>query len=144
MAEGILMHLVKERGLIQSIELDSAGTGAYHIGSDPDIRAQQVCHSNGITLKHKARQVKPVDFKAFDYVIAMDANNHEALKKIGPHDKLYLMRAFDPLADADLNVPDPYYGGIDGFKEVYDMLYRSAEGLLDHIVKEKNNSYSKQ
>ncbi|MDB5273078.1 MAG: protein tyrosine phosphatase [Chitinophagaceae bacterium] len=134
MAEGILAHLVKERGLIQSIELDSAGTGAYHIGSDPDPRAQSTCLAKGITLHHKARQVKPQDFETFDYILAMDLNNYEALKKIAPHDHLHLMRSFDPLAKNDLNVPDPYYGGVEGFEEVYDMLYRSANGLLDHVL----------
>lgn len=135
MAEGILAHLVKERGLIQSIELDSAGTGAYHIGSLPDQRAQQVCLSNGITLKHHARQVKRADFDSFDYILAMDSANYDALKKIAPHDHLHLMRSFDPLAGADLDVPDPYYGGIEGFNEVYEMLYRAANGLLDDIEK---------
>ncbi len=136
MAEGILAHLVKERGLIQSIELDSAGTGAYHIGSNPDIRAQEVCLSNGITLSHNARQVNRMDFDAFDYIVAMDTSNYDTLKKIAPHNRLYLMRAFDPLAQSDLNVPDPYYGGIQGFHEVYEMLYRSGNSLLDHIEKE--------
>ena len=135
MAEGILAHLVKERGLIQSIELDSAGTGAYHIGSNPDERAQKVCVTNGIILQHKARQVKRVDFETFDYILAMDTTNYEVLKKIAPHDQLHLMRSFDPLAIHDLNVPDPYYGGIEGFNEVYEMLYRSSEGLLDYIEK---------
>lgn len=136
MAEGILKQLVKERGLIQSIELDSAGTGAYHIGSNPDNRAQEVCLSKGITLDHKARQVNRFDFDAFDYIIAMDSSNYDALKKIAPHHRLYMMRAFDPLAQSDLNVPDPYYGGIQGFHEVYEMLHRSGNGLLDHIQKE--------
>jgi len=135
MAEGILAHLVKERGLIQSIELDSAGTGAYHIGSGPDKRALEVCLSNGITLQHQARQVKRIDFDAFDYILAMDAANYDALKTIAPHDQLYLMRSFDPSAVHDLDVPDPYYGGIEGFNEVYEMLYRAANGLLDHIQK---------
>ncbi|MBC7485329.1 MAG: low molecular weight phosphotyrosine protein phosphatase [Cytophagaceae bacterium] len=137
MAEGILVHLVKERGLIQSIELDSAGTGAYHIGSDPDRRAQQVCLSRGIILQHQARQVHRKDFDSFDYILAMDSDNQEALKKIAPHDRLFLMRSFDATAQDDLNVPDPYYGGIEGFHEVYDMLYRAANGLLDHILEEK-------
>jgi len=142
MAEGILQHLVKERGLIQSIELDSAGTGAYHIGNGPDARAKEVCLANGITLQHLARQVNRQDFEAFDYIVAMDKSNYENLKKIAPHDRLYLMRSFDPLAKGDLNVPDPYYGGIEGFNEVYEMLYRAANGLLDHIEKrEQKNSF---
>ena len=139
MAEGILVHLVKERRLIQSIELDSAGTGAYHIGSDPDPRAQSTCLAKGITLHHKARQVTTQDFKTFDYIIAMDANNYEALKQMAPYAHVYLMRSFDPLSTQGLNVPDPYYGGVEGFEEVYEMLYRSATGLLDHILEEENN-----
>ncbi|MDB5255669.1 MAG: protein tyrosine phosphatase [Chitinophagaceae bacterium] len=140
MAEGILAHLVKERGLIQSIELDSAGTGAYHIGSNPDVRAQEVCLSHGVTLQHKARQVKRTDFDAFDYILAMDDNNYEALKKIAPHEHLFLMRSFDATAQDDLNVPDPYYGGIEGFNEVYNMLHRAANGLLDHIIEEEKKN----
>jgi protein-tyrosine-phosphatase len=140
MAEGVLAQLVKERGLIQSIELDSAGTGAYHIGSDPDVRAQEVCLSNGITLQHKARQVKRADFDAFDYILAMDQNNYEALKKIAPHDRLFLMRSFDATAQGDLNVPDPYYGGVEDFHEVYEMLYRAANGLLDHITEQQEKN----
>jgi protein-tyrosine phosphatase len=139
MAEGILAHLVKERGLIQSIELDSAGTGAYHIGSNPDQRAQEVCLTNGITLAHKARQVQRADFDQFDYILAMDKDNYNTLKKIAAHDQLYLMRSFDPSALNDLNVPDPYYGGIEGFNEVYEMLYRAGNGLLDHIEKKEKN-----
>jgi protein-tyrosine phosphatase len=133
MAEGIMGQLAKERGLIQSIELDSAGTGAYHIGSAPDPRAQEVCLSHGIVLQHQARQVTRADFKTFDYMLAMDTNNYEALKKTAPHDRLFLIRSFDPLAKNEFNVPDPYYGGIEGFKEVYEMLYRAAKGLLDHL-----------
>jgi protein-tyrosine phosphatase len=135
MAEGILVHLVKERGLMESIELDSAGTAAYHIGKDPDVRTLEVCSLNGITLQHKGRQVKRDDFESFDYILAMDSDNYKALKEIAPHDQLYLIRSFDPLAKSSLDVPDPYYGGIDGFHEVYDMLYRAANGLLDHIEK---------
>lgn len=81
MAEGILSHLVKERGLIQSIELDSAGTAAYHIGSSPDTRAQEVCSSRGIILQHQARQINRRDFISFDYILAMDSMNYEVLKK---------------------------------------------------------------
>lgn len=137
MAEGILSQLVKERGLIQSIELDSAGTGAYHTGSHPDVRAQEICLSHGITLQHRARQVRRADFEAFDYILAMDANNYEALKKIAPHERLFLMCSFDPSVQGDINVPDPYYGGIEGFSEVYDMLHRAANGLLDHIIQQE-------
>lgn len=133
MAEGILAHLIKERGLIQSIELDSAGTSAYHIGSSPDKRAQSVCLSKGVTLNHQARQVQLSDFTKFDYILAMDKNNYNDLKKIAPHERLHLMREFDPEANGDLDVPDPYYGGVEGFVEVYEMLHRSANVLLDKI-----------
>ncbi|HSZ72563.1 MAG TPA: hypothetical protein VK750_07780, partial [Cytophagaceae bacterium] len=111
------------------------------IGSDPDHRAQQVCSSNGITLYHKARQVKLADFQTFDYILAMDTDNYNALKNMASHDRLFLMRSFDPMATDDKNVPDPYYGGLDGFKEVYEMLHRSANGFVDYIVQEdqKNN-----
>lgn len=136
MAEGVFKQVVKDRNLIQYFELDSAGTGAYHIGSNPDQRAQQVCYTKGITLSHKARQVEPGDFETYDYVIAMDTSNYNHLKKMSNSPRLMMMRDFDPEPEGR-DVPDPYYGGEEGFEEVYDILLRSSYGLLDYLMAKK-------
>ncbi len=138
MAEGVFKQLLKDCNLIQSFELDSAGTGAYHIGSNPDQRAISTCAVKGIELVHKARQVIKDDVDVYDYILAMDARNYQFLKQLFPdHKGLKMMRDFDPQVYDSKDVPDPYYGGIEGFEEVYDILLRSSKGFLEYLVKEK-------
>jgi len=137
MAEGIFKHVIKERNLIQCFELDSAGTGAYHVGSMPDQRAKEVCEQNGIKLLHQARQVHVRDFEIFDYIIAMDTHNFKHLQQMSSGSCLMMMRDFDVHAHADKNVPDPYYGGVEGFQKVYEMLLHSSHGLVDHLMRKK-------
>jgi protein-tyrosine phosphatase len=140
LAEGIFKDLVKKKGLIDNISIDSAGTGNYHIGADPDHRSIYVARKYDIELDHKARQFSKKDFDDFDYIIAMDQNNYDNIKRLkreaSLHGKLFLMRAYDLENDSDMNVPDPYYGGLDGFEHVYQMLHRSCQALLDQIIKE--------
>jgi protein-tyrosine phosphatase len=138
MAEGVFKHVLKERNLIQYFELDSAGTGAYHIGSNPDPRAVQTCRAKGVVLHHKARQVTKADFQVFDEIFAMDASNYAFLHPWSGQAgaTLRLMRDFDPLSANTKDVPDPYYGGIEGFEEVYDMLLRSSHAFIDEWLKE--------
>jgi protein-tyrosine phosphatase len=138
MAEGVFRALVKDRNLIQYFELDSAGTAAYHIGKMPDQRAQDTCRKQGIELSHKARQVVAKDFEYFDYVVAMDKSNYDHLKKMHAGNRILLMRDFDSEATVqNKDVPDPYYGGIEGFHEVYDILVRSSTKLLELLASEK-------
>ena len=136
MAQGVFQQLVKDRNLIQCFELDSAGTGAYHSGSSPDQRALATCQSKGIILSHKARQVNRKDFEVYDYIVAMDTSNLKFLKQMGAEEKLLLMRDFDFDATSSKDVPDPYYGGVEGFENVYEIVLRSSKGLLDHILNE--------
>lgn len=136
LAEGVFLHLLEEEGLASRYRVDSAGTGAWHVGNLPDPRSREVASRNGITLPSRARQVEDRDFREFDLVVAMDRSNLgdlESLKaRVGGDARLVLMRDFDP-DPGDGQVPDPYYGGPDGFDRVFDMVLRSARGLLEHL-----------
>jgi protein-tyrosine phosphatase len=139
MAEAIFNRQLKERGLSDQIASDSAGTSRYHIGADPDPRTIDCSIGNNTPIDHKARQVRIEDYHEFDYILAMDQNNYRDIaavfKKEHPH--FYLMREFDEQRDS-LDVPDPYFGGMDGFQQVYDMLWRASDKLIDSIAREKN------
>ncbi len=137
-AEGVFRHVVKERNLQNVIKIDSAGTHAYHIGEPPDSRSQATAKSQGVDLSaQRARKVEAIDFERFDYVIAMDRSNYENLKELATADhqeRLHLFMDFTSTWD-NAEVPDPYYGGGDGFKNVFDMVQSASEGLLEHIIK---------
>lgn len=136
LAEGVFRSLTRGRGLESHYRVDSAGTGGWHAGEEPDARSVDVALRNGVTLDGVARQVKAPDFDEFDYVIAMDRQNLAELRVLarsqrgGAH--LHLLREFDPEL-GDREVPDPYYGGADGFDRVYAMVNRSCAAFLDHL-----------
>lgn len=136
LAEAIFNQKVKEKGLADKIRCDSAGTANYHIGADPDRRSIETAIKHGIPIAHKGRQYQPGDAGIFDYILAMDENNFRDIVHISGKKPtgLFKMRAFDPKGK-DENVPDPYYGGQDGFDLVYEMLDRSSDELLLHIAK---------
>jgi protein-tyrosine phosphatase len=136
-AEGVMRHLLRERGLEDEIELDSAGTGGWHVGNPPDRRATAAARARGIVLEGAARQVRPSDFEQFDLLLAADRENLADLRAIAPDEaaraKVRLLRSFDPASDGDLDVPDPYYGGPDGFEDVLDLVEAACRGLLDEL-----------
>ena len=136
LAEGVLRHLLVERGLDGAYEVDSAGTGAWHVGEPPDRRSAEVALRNGVRLGGAARQVKPSDLHDFDFVIAMDRDNLRALEAMkerhGGRARVHLLREFDP-DPGDRQVPDPYYGGPSGFDDVYRLVRRSLEAFLDRL-----------
>jgi protein-tyrosine phosphatase len=138
-AEGVMRALVQREGLGESIELDSAGTGGWHVGSPPDARAGEAARARGIALEGSARQVREDDFFDFDLVIAMDRANLRELRRLAPGDsereKVRLLREFDPagVGAEELDVPDPYYGSPGGFEEVLDLVQAACEGLLSEI-----------
>jgi protein-tyrosine phosphatase len=140
-AEGVMAHLLREQGLADRVELDSAGTGNWHVGHAPDERSAGAAAARGIELSRQARQVDPADFEAFDLILAMDRANHDELLALAPdadaRERVRLLREFDPeaLAAGALEVPDPYYGGADGFEDVLDLVTRACEGLLDAEVR---------
>ncbi len=136
-AEGIMIHLVELAGLSSRFEIDSAGTAAYHVGERPDPRTLRVARSRGVDLPSIARQFEASDFGRFDYVLAMDVRNYESLSRLAGHGdaraKVHLLRSFDPNSQGDLDVPDPYYGGADGFGEVFSICEAACAGLLGRL-----------
>jgi low molecular weight protein-tyrosine phosphatase len=138
-AEGTMRRLVADAGLSRRIEVDSAGTGSWHVGEPPDSRARIAAAARGIRLEGLARQVRTEDFATFDLLLAMDAANLRELRRLAPdaraRSKVRLLRELDPLsADAgDLDVPDPYHGATAGFEQVLDLVQAACQGLLAQI-----------
>ena len=133
---GTSRRAVEREGLSGQISADSAGVGSWHVGSHPDRRATAAARGRGIDLSsQRARQAKAADFHRYDYVIAMDSENHRDLSGIcptGEKDRLYMFMQFAPhLGHGD--VPDPYYGGENGFEVVLDMIEAASAGLLADI-----------
>ncbi len=131
LAEGVFLHLVKEAGLEERYEVESAGTSAYHVGERPDPRSVDVAARHGVELPSRARQVGGKDFETFDLIVAMDQQNVRDLLARCPtayRGKVRRLREYDPQGGED--VPDPYYGGPGGFDEVYAMVERSCRALL--------------
>jgi protein-tyrosine phosphatase len=140
LAEGVFRHVLDESGISDRFFVDSAGTGGWHVGESPDHRAVRTAATRGITLSGHSRQIQPEDFRRFDYIVAMDQSNLSHLERyregVGGDAALYLLREFDPEGGPGEEVPDPYYGGPNGFEAVYEMVDRSCRGLLDHILDE--------
>jgi protein-tyrosine phosphatase len=135
-AEGVFRHVVENSHLSGKIEIDSAGTHAYHVGEAPDHRAQTTANTRGIDISDlKARRVSEEDFDRFDYIIAMDRDNLSILLTQCPdehREKIHLFLGFaEHLNESE--VPDPYYGGQYGFERVFDMVEAAAKGLLEDI-----------
>jgi len=135
-AEGVFRHLLREEGLDEQVLTDSAGTHAYHVGEQPDRRAQATARSRGIDLSDlRARKALAEDFERFDYVLAMDSENYHNLSNICPpqhEEKLKMFLEFAPHLNRS-DVPDPYYGGPQGFDQVFDMVEQASRGLLEDI-----------
>lgn len=134
LAEGIFLHKLKQRGLDHRFRIDSAGTGDWHAGELPDPRARAIAAKYGIELPSRARQVQREDFDSFHHLICMDESNRRTLRDWGaPGSKLRLMLEVDPAAKLR-EVPDPYYGGEDGFEYVYRLLDSASEALLAELA----------
>ncbi len=135
-AEAVFRRQVELAGLAERIAIDSAGTHDYHIGEAPDPRTRQAASRRGYDMSAlRGRQVGAEDFSRFDYVLAMDENNLAILNRLRPRDAESHLGLFLEFADRreEREVPDPYYGGADGFERVLDMVEDAAEGLLAHI-----------
>lgn len=135
-AEAVFRHCVEQAGLAGNIEIDSAGTHDYHIGDAPDSRTQRAAQQRGYDMSRlRGRQVEAGDFARFDYVLAMDEANLSILQRLRPSDTESHLGLFLEFAahHSGREVPDPYYGGAEGFERVLDMVEDAAEGLLRHI-----------
>jgi len=135
-AHGVFESMVKAAGMIGDVEIDSAGTHAYHIGEMPDQRSSQCALERGFDLSYiRARRVEVSDFDYFDYVLAMDNDNYSILESMTPKahkNKLSLFLDFANNKD-ESEVPDPYYGGSNGFDHVLDLVEDASKGLLLNI-----------
>ncbi len=136
-AEGVMQRIVDNAGLGDHVVVDSAGTAAHHVGERADARARKAAKKRGLALTSRARQFRPTDFGEFDYVLAMDAANLANLEALGGSDEfrgqLRLLRDFDPIMRTGCDIPDPYYGGENGFEEVLDFCEAACRGLFEEI-----------
>jgi protein-tyrosine phosphatase len=137
-AAGVFRQVLAARAPQLDVEVDSAGTHDYHVGEPPDRRAIEAARRRGVDLSAlRARQVAAIDFERFDYVLAMDSQNLETLRSRAPaqyHERIRLFMDFAPNAYTR-EVPDPYYGGANGFEEVLDLLEQASEGLLEELAR---------
>jgi protein-tyrosine phosphatase len=138
-AEAVMRQLVAERGLEADVQLDSAGTGGWHVGESPDPRAVAAGRVRDLRLSGSARQVDAEDFERFDLILAMDEANVRDLRRLAPNArsaaKVKLLREYDPQARraGEVEVPDPYYGGAEGFQRVIDLVEAACVGVLDSL-----------
>jgi len=130
LAHALLVHKIAERGRSDRFEVDSAGTAAYHVGEPPDRRTRDVLADHGVQSLGTARQVTPADFRRFDHLLAMDQQNLHDLRQIAPDGLADRARlALEPTTGGE--VPDPYYGGSDGFERVYRLLDEALDAWLE-------------
>lgn len=139
-AQGVFERLVAEAGLAGAIAADSAGTAGYHVGESPDSRAVRAARKRGLDIGHqRARKARPEDFLDFDIILAMDRGNMRNLAHLAGtqgREKLRLFLDFAPHLGED--VPDPYYGGADGFERVLDLCDAAGRGLLAHLIEARD------
>ncbi len=136
LAQGIFENVLRREGLEDEVFVDSAGTGAWHVGSPPDERAQRSAGQRGLDLSsQRARRITPEDCKTFDYILTMDEDNYHAVASLCRGSAV--VRPFLDFAanSPETEVPDPYYGGPDGFEHVLDLVEDASEGLLEDIRK---------
>jgi protein-tyrosine phosphatase len=136
-AENIMNHLISEAGLSTKIICDSAGTSGYHVGAAPDRRMSMAAKKRGLKLIGQSRQLKPVDLQSFDLILTMDRENYQDilyLDREGKYEDKIRMICDFATEKADKEIPDPYYGGADGFDYVIDLLYDACAGLLNYVV----------
>ena len=142
LAEWVFRAEAERRGVLSRLLVGSCGTGGWHEGEGADPRTLATAERHGLRMRHTARQLRPeTDFARHELLIAMDRTNERDMMALGaPRDRVRLMRSFDPsflggsLSKAP-DVPDPYYGGPDGFEEVYGMLRSACAGLVEHVVR---------
>ncbi|HEY5925813.1 MAG TPA: low molecular weight protein-tyrosine-phosphatase [Kofleriaceae bacterium] len=136
-AHGVMEKLVRDAGLVGKLELDSAGTGAWHVGELPDPRSRAAANKRGYDLTHRARKFTAADFDRFDLVLAMDRDNYDSLQRLA-RDRTHvppirMLCSYDASAPEGAEVPDPYSGEDDGFEEVLDICERACRGLLQQV-----------
>jgi len=133
-----MAHRAEEAGLGERVRVESAGTSGWHEGEGPDRRAMEEAGEHGVRMSHRARRFRAEDFDRFDMILAMDQENLADLQALAPDEearaKIEYLRRYDPNGGDDLAVPDPYYGGVDGFTTTFEMIDAACRGLLAHLV----------
>lgn len=141
LAEVLFREKVKNEGFIDEFEIDSCGTESYHIGELADPRTREIAIENGLAVQHYARQITANDFQKYDLLLAMDKLIVEEMRQFAPlhqlMDKVFLMRQFDTKGSSSQRVPDPYMGTLAEFRDVYRILDRCTDGLLDYCLQKK-------
>ena len=134
-AEGVFLHHLRKRDLVDHIGVDSAGTIDYHTGHLPDARMRDAAERRGYELNSRARQIQPDDLVTFDLVVAMDQENWDDIVRLDDAPRALLKMLSDFLPDSwPRDVPDPYYGGRQGFETVLDMLEAACPAIIDHLL----------
>ncbi len=137
LAEHLFKHVAKEARVGDQYQVESAATGSWHVGERPDARMRRVAASHGLKYDGRARQFQISDLDRFDLILAMDRDNYAHLLSMvrtpEQQGKIHLLREFDPEGGEYAPVPDPYYGGIEGFEETYRIVERSVRGLLEAL-----------
>jgi len=137
-AEGVFRKMIEDAGLKDRVRIDSAGTISHHTGEPPDPRMSEAAAARGYRLNGRARRIKPSDFKDFDLILTMDRKNHQDVLRLHPEGESTALT--HPFCDfctthAEAEVPDPYYGGYDGFDRVLDLLEDGCSELLAFVQK---------
>ena len=137
LAHAVFAHKAAERGVADQYQLESSGLTAYHVGDNADPRMRRTAAQRGVNLDHMARRFMPRDLEHYDLVLAMDQGHFSDMRRMAADDneraKIRMFREFDPEARDGAEVPDPYYGGARGFDDVYDIVERTTETLLDAL-----------
>ena len=142
-AEGVFRFHVEGAGLAEHIEIDSAGTHAYHVGEQPDRRAQAAALQRGVDISGlRARKVRPSDFEYYSHILAMDEDNLGILREWCPAEHRHRLRLFlDYASSSELrDIPDPYYGSANGFEYVLDLVEDASRGLIDELMRQARSA----
>jgi len=137
MAEGVFRRVAEQEGVLHLFDVDSAGLGDWHVGQAPDTRAQAAAQNRGIDISgQSARQIAPGDYDRFDLLLAMDGSNYDELVQLAPRNARHKIRRFLDFAPhvGTKDVPDPFYGGREGFDHALDLIEQAARGLLAELL----------
>ncbi len=137
LAQALFEHLLQRRGVAARYKVDSTGVSSYHLGESADRRMRETAARHGITVNHRARAVTQRDLAQHDLILTMDRDNYAILQRKAhsqqQRSRIRMFRDFDPDANGAIDVPDPWYGGMDGFQNVYEIVERTCEALLDQL-----------
>jgi protein-tyrosine phosphatase len=142
LAEHIFLHQAQGAGVAEKYRVASAATGSHYVGEPPDLRMRRVAARHGLNYNGRSRQFKAADFNQYDLILAMDSANYQDLVRLARDptraNKVHMLREFDPQGGKSASVPDPYYGVLDDFEEVYTIIERSSQGLLQFLERAKS------